>query len=117
VRALKQLLELIAASQAASTLTVLKRLGPGRAGYLSFPMEGYTLALDFPVTRSVLRLLHELDAIVLDHDGRLYLAKDARAPADVIARGYPDVGEFVRIRNESGAATKFHSALSRRLAL
>lgn len=114
-----RLLKRIGDSGQGSSLSTLKLFGPQApdGGFMSFPMEGYTLALDFPVTRSVLRLFHELDAIVLDHDGRLNLAKDARAPADVIARGYPDVGEFVRVRNESGAATKFHSALSRRLAL
>jgi len=46
--ALRRLLEAISSCGAPSFLSVLKRLGPGRAGYLSFPMEGYTLAVDFP---------------------------------------------------------------------
>ena len=42
------MLEAVAASGLASPLAVLKRMGPGRAGHLSCPMEGYTLAVDFP---------------------------------------------------------------------
>jgi decaprenylphospho-beta-D-ribofuranose 2-oxidase len=76
-RALRRLLELAAASRAASALTVLKCLGPGRAGYLSFPMTGYTLALDFPNRGGIAELYHRLVGVTLDHGGRVYLAKDA----------------------------------------
>jgi decaprenylphospho-beta-D-ribofuranose 2-oxidase len=110
----------IAEAGTGSFLSTLKLFGPTddpHSGLLSFPIEGYTLALDFPVSRSTLALMKELDAIVADHGGRLYLAKDSRMGRDMMVAGYPGLTEFLRIRNESGAATKFHSEQSRRLAL
>ena len=110
----------IAEAGTGSVLSTLKLFGPTddpHSGLLSFPIEGYTLALDFPVNRSTLALMKELDAIVADHGGRLYLAKDSRMSRDMMAKGYPGLTEFLRIRNGSGAATKFHSEQSRRLAL
>lgn len=110
----------IAASGQGSFLSTLKLFGienDTHPGLLSFPMEGYTLALDFPISRSALALMKELDAIVLDHGGRLYLAKDARADGEMMRRGYPGLAAFEAIRQQSGAAAKFQSELSRRLGL
>ncbi|MDE2006715.1 MAG: FAD-binding oxidoreductase [Rhodospirillales bacterium] len=113
------LLRRIAAASGASFLSVLKRFGPpvGRApGPLSFPMEGYTLALDFRVTAANLKLAETLDAIVADHGGRLYLAKDARmSPA--MLRFYPGLDRFRAVRDAVDPDRRFASALSRRLDL
>lgn len=109
------LLERIAAAGSGSFLAVLKLFGPGDAegGDLSFPMEGYTLALDFPATAATFALLTELDAIVADHGGRLYLAKDARMGARLLRQGYRDgLARFARQRDP-----RFDSALSQRLDL
>jgi len=95
---------------------VLKLFGPGEedGGLLSFPLEGYTLALDFPASARTFALLTELDAIVADHGGRLYLAKDARMGASMLRRGYGRALErFLALRGES----RFHSVLSQRLGL
>lgn len=72
-------------------LAVLKLLGEAEEGVsaLSFPRAGYSLALDFPLTPTVLVLLGRLDELVLQHGGRLYLAKDARMPAEVFHQTYP----------------------------
>ena len=54
-------------------------MGPGRAGYLSFPMEGYTLAVDFPNRPEARDLIRRLEAMTAAADGRLYFAKDSLA--------------------------------------
>lgn len=110
------MLERIARAGSGSFLTVLKRLGPGRSG-LSFPMAGYTLALDFPVNERNCALLDELDAIVEEHGGRIYLAKDGRAGRSVIESGYPDIEQFRELRARGGNGTRVESLMSRRLAL
>ena len=69
----------IAGSGLASPLAVLKRMGPGRAGMMSFPMEGYTLAVDFPNRDAARTLIARLEAMTLEAGGRIYLAKDALA--------------------------------------
>lgn len=111
---LPQLLQRIRASGLGSFLAVLKLMGRGRGG-MSFPMEGYTLALDFPNTPDLPALLNSLDAIVLEHGGRLYLAKDARMTAETFRRGYPESAAFEDVRRAYGAAGVFRSHQSERL--
>lgn len=114
---LVELLRTVARDGSASFLAVLKRLGRGSFGYLSFPMEGYTLTLDFPAKPETLRLLDRLDAIVLAHGGRLYLAKDARASPRMIAAGYPKLALLQEVRRRYGLEQRFGSAQSARLEL
>jgi decaprenylphospho-beta-D-ribofuranose 2-oxidase len=52
-------------------------------------MRGYTLALDFKIVPRLFPLLDELDRIVVDHGGRLYLSKDARMSPATLRAGYP----------------------------
>lgn len=113
---LTALLERIAAAGLGSFLGVLKLFGP-QSGLLSFPMEGYTLALDFPAHPSTLALFPALDAIVADHGGRLYLAKDAATSPAMIERGYPGLAQFRSVRAQVDPAGKFASLQSRRLGL
>ena len=113
---LSALLDRIAAAGAGSFLSVLKLLGPGR-GMLSFPMEGYTLALDFRADPANLALLTELDAIVAAHGGRVYLAKDARIAANDFRQSYAGLNDFAAVRNAVDPERKFASLQSRRLGL
>ena len=78
------------------SLVTLKAFGSRRSpGILSFPIEGLTLALDFPNKGlSTLRLLERLDGLVRESGGRLYLAKDSRTPARMIRASYPRMEEF-----------------------
>ncbi len=112
------LLERVAASGQGSFLAALKLLGPAGEGPMSFPMEGYTLALDFPLSRGTPSLLDALDGIAHRHGGRVYLAKDARCAPERVREGYPRLGAFEAVRAEAaGTPRAFASALSRRLAL
>lgn len=115
-RGLRQLLTAIGAAGNASFLAVLKLFGR-QEGVLSFPMEGYTLALDFPADAAAFGLLLDLDAIVAEHGGRLYLAKDARMGAALLRRGYPGVAGFRALRAARGLTSVFRSVQSERLGL
>lgn len=111
-------LERISALRAPSFVTVLKRFGEGDPGMLSFPMPGWTLALDFPArTPWLSQLLGELDDMVLEAGGRLYLAKDSRIPAELMPRMYRRYEDFLRLRAEIDPTGVFSSDLARRLAL
>jgi decaprenylphospho-beta-D-ribofuranose 2-oxidase len=88
---LRAMLTEIAESGLASPLAVLKRMGPGRAGFLSFPMEGYTLAVDFPNRDAARALIRELEARTAAAGGRLYFAKDSLAEGDQIRAMYPEL--------------------------
>lgn len=88
--ALRAMLERIAEAGFASPLAVLKRLGPGRAGPMSFAMEGYTLAVDMPARAGVEELAAELEDMTLSAGGRIYLAKDALATGAAVRAMYPE---------------------------
>ncbi|MEQ1667215.1 MAG: FAD-binding oxidoreductase [Sulfuriferula sp.] len=116
--AVTALLEKLAASQRPSFLAVLKKLGVQNSGLLSFPLAGYTLALDIPMRDAgVLALTRELDAIVLAHGGRVYLAKDAVLTAQTFRIMYPRHAEWLRIKQSVDPDGRFASSLSQRLAL
>ena len=91
-----EMLRAISRSGQASFLAVLKTLGPQPSpGFLSFPREGTTLALDFPNRgETTLQLMAQLDEIVLKAGGRLYPAKDGRMPARMFKAGYPEWERF-----------------------
>jgi decaprenylphospho-beta-D-ribofuranose 2-oxidase len=111
-------LERISALRAPSFVTVLKRFGAGDPGMLSFPMPGWTLALDFPArTPWLSQLCAELDEMVLEAGGRLYLAKDSRIPAGLMPRMYPGLEDFRGVRADVDPSGVFSSDLSRRLEL
>jgi len=93
-KGLKSILELIANSGEGSPLAVLKLFGKQNRNYLSFPMEGYTLALDFKNTPKIHNLLNELDSIVNDNNGRIYLAKDSRIKTQSFKNGYQAFQSF-----------------------
>ena len=117
-RGLAALLERVAAAAPGPFLTVLKLFGPAGEGLMSFPMEGYTLALDFPMRAGTAALLGRLDDITHDHGGRVYFAKDACAAPERVRQGYPRLDEFNAVRAKAnGGARRFASALSRRLGL
>jgi decaprenylphospho-beta-D-ribofuranose 2-oxidase len=124
---IKALLQELSDSRRPSFLAVLKRLDAQGRGMLSFPMAGYTLALDLPIRSGKLlaghpddglfALLNKLDEIVLQHGGRVYLAKDARLSAESFRAMYPRYAEWLKIKNAVDPQNRFSSSMSRRLGI
>jgi len=108
-----RLLETIMASGQASPLAVLKDFGPNPpVGLLSFPREGTTLAVDIRNRgEETFELMAKLDGIVADAHGRLYPAKDGRAPPDLFHTGYPKWREF-RAHVDPGLSSAFWRRVS-----
>jgi decaprenylphospho-beta-D-ribofuranose 2-oxidase len=99
-----------------SFLAVLKVFGK-QESIISFPKEGYTLALDFPVREGLLEFLDELDQIVLQYGGRIYMSKDARMKPEILLHGYPDLKKFKEIVRKYNPDGKIQSIQSDRLFL
>ncbi len=81
---MKEILEAIAHSGNGSFLAVLKLFGKqNQQAFNSFPMEGYTLALDFKVNKKLPALVQALDAIVEKYGGRIYRTKDSMSKSSL----------------------------------
>ncbi|MCH7904307.1 MAG: FAD-binding oxidoreductase [Armatimonadetes bacterium] len=115
--AVRKAMLLISKFKRASFLAVLKRFGPAGKGLLSFPAEGYTLAVDLPVCNALPKLLKRLDEIVLEYGGRVYLAKDACLPVPAFKAMYPKLDEFLKVKREVDPENRFSSDLARRLEI
>lgn len=111
-----KILTKISKSGSCSFLAVLKLFGK-QNDLISFPKEGYTLALDFPVKPGVLKLLNDLDEIVLEHHGRLYLTKDARMSAETFKKGYENLEKFKEVKSKIDPEKKFQSCQSKRIGI
>lgn len=114
---LRTVLERLASSPHPGFLGVLKRMGAASPGLLSFAREGWTLAVDVPVAAGVEALVRALDRVVLDHGGRVYLAKDAHLDAATFAAMYPDAERFREIRRRLDPEGRLSSSLARRVGL
>ena len=113
---LNELLKTIQSSNVGSFLTVLKKFGKEK-GKFSFPMEGFTLALDFPINQKSLDLMSELDKITLKFGGRFYLAKDSRMSRETFSNSDKRLKDFKNFREKLKKNTKFNSIQSERLGL
>lgn len=115
--ALRAIVEKVARAGVASPLAVLKRMGPGRAGMMSFPMEGYTLAVDFPNRGRAAEIIRDLVRDTAEAGGRVYLAKDSLADAATVAAMYPERAAWAKAVAKIDPAGALETDLTRRLKL
>jgi decaprenylphospho-beta-D-ribofuranose 2-oxidase len=115
--ALISMLESIARNGRGSFLAVLKSMGPAGQGLLSFPMPGYTLALDFPNNAGAAEFIRSLEGIVLQHGGRTYLAKDSTLTPEVFKQMYPRHRQFAELLDRIDPNRVMRSNLAVRVGL
>jgi len=99
-------------------LAVFKRMGAAFGGPLSFPLEGWTLALDIPAAAPGLHAaLEEFDELVAGAGGRVYLTKDARLGRAALSTMYPQLDRFHAQRARVDPHGVLRSDLALRLGL
>jgi hypothetical protein len=113
---LLSILESIANSGCTPFLNVFKTMGKSQ-GILSFPFEGYTLAIDFPMSEKLKKYIPVLDKKVLEANGRIYLGKDALLDKETFFKMYPQAREWLQIKARYDPHNIFTSNISRRLGL
>jgi decaprenylphospho-beta-D-ribofuranose 2-oxidase len=114
---LTEILNVVVQSKLASPLAVLKKMGASSGGYMSFPMEGYTLALDVPDRPKTKALFAKLEKITNDAGGRIYLAKDSLGSSQAIKAMYPDLSKWQKVVSDVDPDATLETDLVRRLKL
>jgi FAD/FMN-containing dehydrogenase len=115
---LRRILEAVSSAGSASFLAVLKKLGDAGRGFLSFPIAGFTLALDMPFRgEATLALLRQLDELVLQGGGRVNLCKDAHLGREAFRAMYPRLDAWLAVKRRVDPEGLLTSSLSRRLGL
>lgn len=114
---IRKILIEITKSDCVPFLNVLKKFGEGQGGLLSFPMKGYTFAIDFPITSRLKAFTKKIDQMVMDMGGRIYLGKDAYLDESTFKAMYPQHKEWLEIKRKYDPQNKFTSDLGRRIGL
>ena len=94
-----------------------KLYGEANDNYLSFPMEGYSLALDFKIEDGLFDFLEKLDGIVNKYNGRIYLTKDVCVSKENLEKGYPQIDTFRQYRKDNKMDETFQSLQSKRVGI
>ena len=95
-----EILELLNLYRVYPSLAVLKLHGPANNNFITFPMSGYSLALDFNNSTRVKEILKKIDKIVIKYNGRIYLSKDSTMSEKVFKKTYSKLNSFLKIRNK-----------------
>lgn len=115
-KSIRRIMEEIGTGGCKPFLNVLKKFGKG-TNYLSFPMPGYTFAIDFPISRKLFPFLKRLDALVLDAGGRIYAGKDATLDAQSFASMYSQLDAWKKVKRKYDPNNMYQSDIGRRLGL
>jgi hypothetical protein len=114
---LKKIINVIKKSKFRPYLTVVKMMGRCNSNYLSFPIKGYSFALDFKNEINVIKLFDKLDKIIIKMNGRIYLAKDSSIKKDNFFKMYPKINDFKKILSKYSPSGKITSLQSSRLGI
>ena len=113
-----EIIEMFVRAKCPVFLSVLKRFGDQNSGLLSFPLKGWTLAVDVSASfYGLSELLDEMDSRVVNAGGRIYLSKDSRMNPYYLVSMYPRLNEFLAVKNRIDPGHVFTSNLSLRLGL
>jgi decaprenylphospho-beta-D-ribofuranose 2-oxidase len=110
-------MEALTAARAGSFAAVMKPMRGAGDGLLSFPVKGMAYAIDLPRRAGVEALHRDIERIVLDHGGRLYVAKDALMQARTFAKMFPGLDAFREVLARIDPDQRFQSDMSRRLQI
>src|SRR5581483_2983903 len=117
-RVLERVIEGLRRARVPCYLAVLKDFGPANSAPLSFPLAGWTLALDLPrAARGIAPALERCDELVAAAGGRVYLSKDARLRPDALRAMYPRLEEWRAARDRSEPSGVWRSDLALRAGL
>ena len=117
-RVLETVIERLRRGRVPCYLAVLKDFGEANGAPLSFPIAGWTFALDIPRAAPGLdELLHGFDELVAAAGGRVYLSKDARMRPAALAAMYPRLEEWREIRDQADPQGLWRSDLGHRTGL
>ena len=114
---LTNILKEISKKSLGSFLAVLKLYGPSNKNWLSFPIEGYSLAMDFKIQPKLFKFICELTDLVVKNGGRVYLAKDALMNLNQFNDSYPNADLFREFRIDNKLNMFYNSIQSKRLNL
>lgn len=106
-----------------SYLGVIKRHPADDNFLMAYSLDGFSLAMDFRVTKrnknALLQLMHDLDQLVVEAGGRFYLAKDAHLRPDAYAASLGDtrMKKMLALKQQYDPQNVLQTNLSRRLLL
>ena len=75
------------------------------------------MALDFKIEDGIFDLLDDLDEVILEYKGRIYLSKDSRVSKSVFESGYPRISKFRQLRKNLNLEEYISSIQSERLGI
>ena len=83
-----------------SSLAVLKLHRKNNFNYMSFPIYGYSLAMDFPYSKKINLILEDLDKIVSKFNGKIYLTKDSRLSKYFFGKFYSQFKQVKEVKKK-----------------
>ena len=115
---LQEILLLLKTNKVFSFLCVLKKFGKHSKGFLSFPIEGWTMTIDISKNHpSLSRVIALLDERIIELGGRVYLAKDSFLTRKNLESMYKKLDLWIDTKKKMDPDTLWKSDQGRRLGI